>query len=693
MIVVFTGLLCVLGCTYHLLCGISFPSRNMWRRFVFFRTMLSAVLILLLLTDTHHISVQTSGGQAPGYFLVSGVLPDTVGMIDNSGYLVHAFSAGPNTNLQPTPWGGLSYFDGPLNGYVLVDNALQPIDTIRATEPFTTDFHEGYQTASQRFVLLAKETRTMDLSRVVEGGDENAQVIGAVIQEFDRRGRKTFEWRSLDHVPVTETTFDIDITQSHVDYLHANAVIVDSVGDFLLSCRNTDQIIKIDRRTGSIIWRLGGYAARRSDFRIIGDGIGASAGFSHQHAPVITREGEILVFDNGLFRQTPESRAVAYKLDQTLMTATRTWEYRHPEQPLAGTMGSVQQLPNGNILIGWGTNSRGLVATEVDRRGTTHAELRSSEPNDYPYRVYKAPVAMSAVTRMVATKRDLSFSNWNGSTRVILTPERFISAENITVERHTYLPHEATFTDSPPCDLFPERWVVQVPANSNNSYTMTIGLDGTKAQNTPEAVAVYHRRLEGMGPFNRVASTIAGQMSAVIVATATSGEYVIGTVLCAQPALVDPPDSLDAAGNRIRLDWTDGFGADGYELELSISEDFTTETVLLRTESTDTVVTDLQPNATYYWHVRAVRGPVTGPWTDTWTFTVGTTSDVAESDNRSKLPIGAQVTAYDLLGNELARGTMEQQDEPLFTELRERVYVIVARTPSGAVLTRVIGGR
>lgn len=651
-----------------------------------FHVMISALLLLSLLSDTPALDVRVSGRQAPGYFLVSGIRTDAIGLIDNGGYLMHYAPAGPNSNMQPVPSGGVSVFDGNVVGYVVFDDALRPVDTIRATEPYTTDFHEGYRTVNQRFVLLAKEVRTLDLSQEVEGGNPNAQVIGCVIQEFDRRGRKTFEWRSLDHISIHETTSDIDISQGHIDYLHANAVVVDSSGDFILSCRNTDQIIKIDRKTSSIIWRLGGYAARRSDFRFINDTADVSVGFSHQHCPVITRNGEILLFDNGVGKLQPESRAVAYRLNQTLMTATKTWEYRHPEKPLAGTMGSVQELPNGNILIGWGSASNGLVATEVDRAGTIHAELRSGQQFEFPYRVYKAPVSMVAVTRSITSERDMPFSNWSGSTGAIVTPTGFTTSEDITIEHHDYAPHDQAFTARPPCELIPQRWVVQRSAESPNTYTLTLSVAGTVAENDPGSVAVYHRPVEGTGPFSPLESSFSRTTTSVSVAAMPAGEYAIGMMLCAQPALIEPPNNIENSDQRVSLDWTEAIGAEGYELELSTSDDFSDNAVLLRVDRTDTVITDLlHPNTRYYWHVRAIRRPVVGPWTDTWTFTVGTPSSVASPLAPFSLPAGTRLTAYDLQGSELARGIIDLPGQPLFPDLRRQQLFIIAVTPSGGV--------
>jgi len=69
----------------------------------------------------------------------------------------------------------------------------------------------------------------------------------------------------------------------------------DNDGNLLISSRHLDEITKINRTTGSIIWRLGG---KNNQFAFPND----SLGFSHQHAIRRIGNENILLFDNGNFR-------------------------------------------------------------------------------------------------------------------------------------------------------------------------------------------------------------------------------------------------------------------------------------------------------------------------------------------------------------------------------------------------------
>jgi hypothetical protein len=649
----------------------------------------SLLLILTTLIDRNPCIVESSGLQAPGYFLISGVDQDSLGFIDNTGRFIYPLFTGPNVNHRPTPYGGYTYYDGALQAYVTVDNNLRTIDTFSVQAPYQTDFHEGYQTTGRRCFVLGTEVRTVNMSELIQGAPDSAQVIGCVIQEFDRRGRRTFEWKSLDHIPPTEATYEIDLTHNRIDYIHANAIVEDSARNIILSCRNLDQIIKIDRSTGSIIWRLGGSAAHRNDFTFTNDTNDGFVGFSHQHAPVITRKGELLVFDNGNLKSSQVSRVVAYTLNETTLTATKTWEYIHPNPTFSPTMGSVQELPNGNILIGWGTAQNGLVATEVDRSGMIHSEVRTPTPLPYPYRVYKSPIAMTSIVRKISGYEQVDFSNMDSTTRVRVRPTTYNQDHDVSIERHNYAPTHIESREHLPCHVFPQRWVVRYHA-TQNVYAAQFNLARTMVEDDPSAAMVLYRHQEGVGPFVELPTSLVEASSQIEVPNLAPGEYVLGSRLCKEPSLVYPGNSQDEHALLVPLRWTPAIGADGYEVEISTSADFTQDVRFFRTQLPDTTIRNLQPQKTYYWHVRVIRQPEVGLWTQTWTFDVMTPLTVSDDGAATDLPIGTNLVVYDVLGNEIARETIVREQQHIVPDLHDKLLVIVATTPGGAVYRKLL---
>ena len=142
------------------------------------------------------------------------------------------------------------------------------------------------------------------MSQIVPNGKTNALVTGLIIQKINSEKEVTFQWRSLDHMLITDATHE-DLTADRIDYVHGNSIEVDSDGHIIISSRHLDEITKINTVTGAIIWRLGG---KNNQFSFVND----TAKFSHQHSARILKNGNLFLFDNGVFHTPQYSRAVEY---------------------------------------------------------------------------------------------------------------------------------------------------------------------------------------------------------------------------------------------------------------------------------------------------------------------------------------------------------------------------------------------
>jgi hypothetical protein len=300
--------------------------------------------------------------------------PSFLAIMNNDGsflYLKQLPQNGFDFKLQPN--GNYTYYDTNVGIFYEMDNRYNIIDSFYTKNGYTTDVHELQLLPNGNALLLGQDFEHVDMSKVVQGGNVNANVIGCVIQELDPFKNVIFQWRSFDHYKITDATPDINLLDTTIDYVHANAVDVDSDGNFLLSARHLDEITKINKTTGDIIWRLGG---KNNQFLFTNDTIG----FSHQHHIRRIANGDITMFDNGNLHNPPFSRAVEYKLDEVNKTATLIWQYKNSPVTYTFAMGSVQRLDNGNTLIGWGVNqTNNIQITEVNTRGEIVFEL------DYPY--------------------------------------------------------------------------------------------------------------------------------------------------------------------------------------------------------------------------------------------------------------------------------------------------------------------
>jgi hypothetical protein len=276
------------------------------------------------------------------------------------------------------PNGSLTYYDESLGYFVALDSSYHIVDMYACGNGYATNEHELRVLPNGHALLMSYDRRIVPMDTLVAGGDTAAYVTGLVIQELDLEKNVVFEWRSWDHFSITDATQE-DLTAQSIDYVHGNSIEIDPDENLLISCRNMDEITKIDRTTGEILWRWGG---KHNDFTFINDPIG----FDHQHAARRLSNGNILFFDNGTYREY--SRAVEYSLDEQQKTATLVWEYRHSPDILGWALGCAQRLPNGNTLIGWG--SANPTVTEVTQQGVVAYELDMREII-YTYRIYSLP--------------------------------------------------------------------------------------------------------------------------------------------------------------------------------------------------------------------------------------------------------------------------------------------------------------
>jgi len=264
--------------------------------------------------------------------------------------------------------------------YCQYDNLGNLLRTWSATGGWLTDNHELRLLPNGDALILAFTQHTMDLTSI--GGRPNAIVVGNLLQRVRPSGAVQFQWDAFDHLPVQGIASPINIQGQYVDWNHMNAIDVTSDGNYLLSARHLNQVVKIDSATGAVLWKLGGMG---SDFQFVGDSFN---GFSMQHGVRELSNGNILMFDNGDEHVPPQSRAAEYQLDFADHTATLVWQYLAPRSLQAMAMGFAQRLPNGNTLIAYGSAQPPRVQ-EVNPAGEVVWDLSSSAPAAGVYRAFR----------------------------------------------------------------------------------------------------------------------------------------------------------------------------------------------------------------------------------------------------------------------------------------------------------------
>jgi hypothetical protein len=278
--------------------------------------------------------------------------------------------------------GQLTYFDFDAKKFFALDSTLSVIDEFSAQHGFLTDEHDLKILGNGSALIIGYEYKLFDLSGVVAGGSTHANVIVNVVQELDKYKRVVFEWRADEHYKFTDVGPEVNLLDESFQFTHINSVDVDRDGNLIISSRHLDEITKINRNTGAIMWRLGG---KNNEFAFINDSIR----FSGQHSVRVLPNGNLLLFDNGVSHVPAFSRAVEYTLDTVRKTAELVWSYRNTPDIASDFWGNAQRLGNGNTFISWGHAD--VAATEVDSSGNKVFEMMFPK-NVFSYRILRFPL-------------------------------------------------------------------------------------------------------------------------------------------------------------------------------------------------------------------------------------------------------------------------------------------------------------
>ncbi|MEV4705381.1 arylsulfotransferase family protein [Actinoplanes sp. NPDC049316] len=320
----------------------------------------------------------------------------------------------------------LTWWEGTIGGtggqgvgqgeFVVVDTAYREITRVRAFGTEQADQHDFVITPDDTAIFWVYDPVPYDLSAV--GGPKDGVLHDGVIQEVDiRTGKRLFEWRARDHVGLDESYAPLPVGESaHLpyDYFHANSVGLDADGDIIISARHTWATYKIKRRTGEVMWRIGG---KKSDFAVED-----RAKFSWQHDFRRRRDGSYSVFDNaaGITKDREQSRGLIFKVDEQARRVTFVQEFLHPGKLSAPTQGSFRELADGGSFIGWGQMP---YFTEYAPDGTVRLDGHLPLDNQ-SYRAYKAewagvPLDQPAIGLHVDGGNVIVSASWNGMTRVV----------------------------------------------------------------------------------------------------------------------------------------------------------------------------------------------------------------------------------------------------------------------------------
>ena len=258
--------------------------------------------------------------------------PGLYGYLTERGTLFYNGKIPNDTFLGRAPFKGGAALEADWNGRILWE----------VREP--NHHHDARLLKNGNVLLLCGSELPDSVARKIQGGRPGTEVNGKIwsdyLVELTTEGRKVWEWRAWEHLDPAEYPITA-VQDTRAEWTHGNAIAELADGDLLVSFRNISTIVKLERSSGRVVWKLG------------------PPPLAGQHAPEPLPNGNILIFDNGpdrLDQPFPFSRVI----EVNPATNQIVWKYQEASADnfYSSRISNAQRLPNGNTLINEGLFGR-----------------------------------------------------------------------------------------------------------------------------------------------------------------------------------------------------------------------------------------------------------------------------------------------------------------------------------------------
>lgn len=317
----------------------------------------------LLLPYTAH--VYNSALSKGYYFLFTYRMkknaPATVGfqqVLDGNGHTVYFRKAAKATDFKLHPCGLMSFFgDGKC---FIMDSTFRIIDSVGCLNGGMTDVHDFLILPNGNYLLIGTEVYVEDLSRLAIfmnknlPGSKRAFVSYGIVQEINRKKQIVSDWHAKPYFRIEDVEKNYLTDTLYIDVTHFNSIDVDRAGNYIISARYSNEIIKVKKSDGTLLWRLGG---NKNQFRFIGD----TVPFLGQHDARLLNNGHLLLFDNGYGNDAVQHnvRVLEYELNETKKTATLVWSYTPAQKTVSLANGNARRSDDGKTLVNFGKVKNG----------------------------------------------------------------------------------------------------------------------------------------------------------------------------------------------------------------------------------------------------------------------------------------------------------------------------------------------
>jgi arylsulfate sulfotransferase len=278
---------------------------------------------------------------------------------------------------------------GNFAGYIVIADSnlneikrvnLLPNNGIITSDGHSADVHDFILLSDDHYILEAYYDKHADNIPAYLKPSAKNKIVANIIQEIDK-GAVIWQWDGSQDTSFYANSVLFNNYQDTVqpqDYMHLNSMVIDPRDNNLIcSFRHQCQIVKLNRQSGAVIWRLGG---KNGTIPLSSD-----QSFIYEHDATLTDSNStLLVYDNGDPVLRPKTRILEFKLDEANKAVTGFKAFDVPEN-FTDLMGSVQKYGD-TYFIGGGTSNYVLEINSV-----TSEKITEFAGTKTTYRAYKYP--------------------------------------------------------------------------------------------------------------------------------------------------------------------------------------------------------------------------------------------------------------------------------------------------------------
>ncbi len=338
----------------------------------------------------YHVLTSEPGQMEPGYMLFmvanrAGTTNNYITIMDSSGNVVWYRRTVLSTDNEARQLDDGDLFleqQSPSNNFVEINMLGEIVRTWNPPKGYPVNAHEGIITDHGTILYLSDVSHSVSNFPSSTASNAPLRTVNSddnpVVEISATNAALLNVWSPLallDPTRVTYLTYGIASgSPDGVDSEHANALVDDTNDNsIIVSLRNQNAVYKFYRSTGQLKWILGPPGLWGADWQpYLLTPVGEPFNWNYgQHAPELTPQGTLLVYNDNNYQASPYdppvadqnnySSAVEYRIDETDMVVSEVWNsswQTNQDRLFTPYVGRVQWLPQTrNVLATYGAVS------------------------------------------------------------------------------------------------------------------------------------------------------------------------------------------------------------------------------------------------------------------------------------------------------------------------------------------------